>query len=266
MRIILNGEAAETAATTVFALCGDKSADAVVILNGYQLAEDYPLSPDDEVYIINKGVMPTHEQLEKMMAARHTPKVHENIKKGKVAVAGLGGLGSNIAVALARIGVGQMLLVDFDIVEPSNLNRQSYYIEHLGMPKTDALAEQLQKINPYIAVRTERIRIDESNAVGLFEGYDIVCEAFDSAVAKAMLTTTLLSSNPEIKIVAASGLAGYESANTVLTHRKTKNLYVCGDRENEARPGMGLMAPRVLVCAGHQATMVLRLLMGIEDV
>ena len=266
MHIILNGEPLETAEKTVLALCAGELPGTVVILNGFQIAEDCSLNPGDEVYIIEKGVMPPQEQLEKMMAARHTPKVHERVKKAKVAIAGLGGLGSNIAAALARVGIGHMLLIDFDIVEPSNLNRQSYYIEHLGMPKTDALAEQLQKINPYISVRTKQVRIDEANAPELFEGYDIVCEALDSADAKAMLTNTLLVSRPEIKIVAASGLAGYESANTVITRRKMKNLYVCGDGENAARPGMGLMAPRVLVCAGHQATMVLRLLMGIESV
>ena len=269
MKIELNGEQLETTEKTVLALrntiFGSKPG-VVVILNGHQLNEDHPLSSGDEVFFIEKGVMPSQRQLEKMMAARHTPKVHDRVKQGKVAIAGLGGLGSNIAVALARIGVGSLLLVDFDVVEPSNLNRQSYYVEHLGRPKTEALSEQLRKINPYITIHAEQVKIDETNANRLFEGYGIVCEAFDSPKEKAMLINTLLTSRSDVKIVAASGLAGYESANTIRTDRKLKNLYVCGDGENEARPGRGLMAPRVLVCAGHQATMVLRLLMCIEDV
>ena len=209
--------------------------------------------------------MKPRDQIEMMTAAQRTLNAHEGVKKGKVAIAGLGGLGSNIAVALARVGVGHILLIDFDIVEPTNLNRQSYYAEHLGMPKTEALAEQLQRINPFISVCTEQIRIDETNAKKLFEGYDIVCEAFDLAKEKAALINTLLTSYPNVKIVSASGVAGYESANKIRTCRKFKNLYICGDRESEVRAGTPLTAPRVLVCAGHQATMVLRLLMGIED-
>ena len=141
---------------------------------------------------LGKGVMPAAEELENMMMARHTPTVHQKLKQGRVAIAGLGGLGSNIAVMLARIGVGQMLLVDFDIVEPSNLNRQSYYIRHLGMPKTQALKEQLAEINPFIQVETQTIRVEAENVASLFDGYSILCEAFDKPEVKAMLVSTAL--------------------------------------------------------------------------
>jgi sulfur carrier protein ThiS adenylyltransferase len=123
--------------------------------------------------------MPEKDELESMMMSRHTPNVHNKLKEGRVAIAGLGGLGSNIAIMHARIGVGNLLLVDFDVVEPSNLNRQSYYINHLGMEKTAALKMQLQQINPFITIETRTVRVTEDNVCELFKGYDIVCEAFD---------------------------------------------------------------------------------------
>lgn len=267
MTIQLNGQIIQIEGNTAYAI-RDKlfSKEAVVILNGFQISEDYPVTGKDELFIIDKGVLPEQNQLEAMMAARHTPEVHSKLKKAKVAIAGLGGLGSNIAVSLARIGVGSLFLVDFDVVEPSNLNRQSYCISHLGMHKTQALKEQIEQINPFIQVNTKTVRVERENVVELFGNYDVLCEAFDDPAAKAMLVATALSQLPHIKVVAASGMAGYASSNHICTERKMKNLYVCGDYESEARIGNGLMAPRVQICAGHQANMVLRLLLGIEEV
>ena len=155
MKIIINGKEQETACQTAFQVRDSiGNPDDIVILNGFQIAQDAPLSEADNLSIIRKGVMPNQDELESMMMARHTPHVHHKVKKAKVGIAGLGGLGSNIAVMLARIGVGHLLLVDFDIIEPSNLNRQSYYVRHLGMPKAIALKEQIQEINPFIKIDT----------------------------------------------------------------------------------------------------------------
>lgn len=270
MKIKLNAKSIETNCVTLYEIrnemCKDFSPERdLIIVNGYQINENIELSEQDEIYIIRKGVMPKRDQLESMMAARHTPRVHSVVKKAKVAIAGLGGLGSNVAIMLARTGVGNLLLVDFDIVEPSNLNRQSYYINHLGMPKTDALQQQIKEINPFINVMTKNVRVDEGNVVDLFTGYDVICEAFDNAKSKAMLVNIALERIKDVKVVSASGLAGYESSNLIRTRRRMKNLYICGDLENEARIGNGLMAPRVMVCAAHQANMILRLLLGIEE-
>ncbi|PYG88732.1 sulfur carrier protein ThiS adenylyltransferase [Ruminiclostridium sufflavum DSM 19573] len=265
MYIKINGQEIETKFRYVYELCGNISAEKVIILNGYQTSGDYELSEGDELFIIQKGVIPGQEQLEGMMAARHTPRVHARVKAAGVAIAGLGGLGSNVAVMLARTGVGNLLLVDFDVVEPSNLNRQSYYISHLGLPKTIALEKQLKEINPFINIKIKNVRVTEENAEELFAGYDVICEAFDNPEAKAVLVNTVLERLHNIKVVAASGMAGYHSSNLIRTERKMKNLYVCGDFENEAGTGSGLMAPRVQICAAHQANMVLRLLLGIEE-
>lgn len=267
MKVTINGKEQETSLQTAFQV-RDKAGnpDDIVILNGFQIADDCPLSENDTLSIIQKGVMPDKEELESMMMARHTPNVHNKVKKGKVAIAGLGGLGSNIAVMLARIGVGHLVLVDFDIVEPSNLNRQSYYVRHLGMPKTSALKEQIEEINPFIEIETKFVKITEENVVELFHDVDIICEAFDKADQKAMLINTALSKLSDPIIVAGTGLAGYESSNLIRTSRPMKRLYLCGDLENEASVGKGLMAPRVQICAGHQANMILRLLVGEKEV
>jgi sulfur carrier protein ThiS adenylyltransferase len=267
IRVEVNGKKQSLACRTAFEVRAQFGNETdIVILNGFQIDVDCPLAENDTLTVIRKGTMPRQEELEGMMMARHTPAVHKKLKQGRVAIAGLGGLGSNIAVMLARIGVGELFLVDFDIVEPSNLNRQSYYIRHLGMPKTMALQSQLEEINPFIKIKTCTVRVEAGNVVELFGGYEILCEAFDKPDAKAMLVNTALEKLPDIKIVAASGMAGFASSNLIKTSRPIKRLFVCGDFENGAENGRGLMAPRVQICAGHQANMVLRLLVGMEEV
>jgi sulfur carrier protein ThiS adenylyltransferase len=269
MNLYINGKRRTTDCSSLHSLKEEICSGApsiVMIYNGFQTESDVDLCEDDNISFIEKGVMPSEDELEALMVARHTPYVHEKVKKARVAIAGLGGLGSNIAVALARTGVGHLHLVDFDIVEPSNLNRQAYKIGHLGMKKTEALKSELKDINPYIKITIDDIKVTEENAVSLFENDPIVCEAFDRPEYKAMLVNTLLEHQPWVKLVAASGLAGYESSNFITTTKVFNNFYLCGDRESSAQPGRGLMAPRVSICAGHQANMILRLILGIEDV
>jgi len=210
--------------------------------------------------------MLTKDEWDQGVLARNVPGVSERLAEARVLIAGLGGLGSNIAVMLTRIGIGRLRLVDFDVVEPSNLNRQHYLLAHLGLPKTDALRAQLLAVNPYVDLETHQLRITEDNAAALATGCDVVCEAFDRADAKAMLVTTVLGQVPEVPIVSGSGMAGFFSSNLMSTGRPLRRLYVSGDRVNEPVDGRGLMAPRVLVCAAHQANMIVRLLMGEEDV
>lgn len=267
MKLIVNGKPYTTNASTLLDLKEELQIPSdVTILNGFQVSENLDIKEGDLVTLIQKGKMPSQDELESMMCARHTPNVHHKVKEAKVAIAGLGGLGSNIAILLARTGVGTLFLVDFDVVEPSNLNRQSYYISHLGLPKTEALKQQIEQINPFIQVKTKQIRVTEEDAHSLFEGYPIVCEAFDHPISKAILVNTLLEQSPQTKLVCGSGMAGYGSSNTIQTVRKMKHLYVCGDGSTAAEVGNGLMAPRVTVCAAHQANMVLRLILGIEEV
>ncbi len=266
MRITVNGKVMEGPWKTVYEVPVDPKRKVIRILNGFQIEKNVPLQEGDILNVIPKGIMPDQQELESMMAARHTPHVHECVKKAKVGIAGLGGLGSHIAIMLARTGVGKLVCVDFDEVEPSNLNRQSYFVRDLGTPKAEALTKQIQEINPFIQVESHAVRVTAQNAAALFSGCDVVCEAFDRPRQKAMLVNTILDQLPGVKVIASSGMAGYDSSNQIETRRVMKNLYICGDLVSEAQIGNGLMAPRVEICAGHQANMVLRLLLGIEDV
>ena len=265
MEIILNGKPVQTPHATLRALLRGGDTNTVVILNGYQTAEDLPLSPGDRVTLIPKGRLPDPEALEAMLAARMTPGVYERLRAARVGIAGLGGLGSRIALDLARSGVGCLHLVDFDEVEPSNLNRQQYRIAHLGMPKTQALRAQIAEVAPGVRVLYDAVRVTAENAPALFREDPVVCEAFDAPDAKAALVNALLARAPDTVVVASSGMAGAASANLVRTGRPFRRLYVCGDQATESAPGVGLMAPRVAVCAGHQANMVLRLILGEEE-
>lgn len=203
--------------------------------------------------------MLTAKEIEASLIERHGKEVHNKLKNAAVAVAGLGGLGSNIAVSLARAGVGRLLLVDFDRVDISNLNRQQYFTEQIGMYKTDALTDILKKINPYTELETATVRVTEDNAAGLFGKYHIVCEAFDRAENKAMLVNTLLERTASI-IVSGSGMAGYGKSNEIKTKRIMNRLYICGDMVTDSAAVNGLMSPRVTLCAAHQANKVIELL------
>lgn len=208
--------------------------------------------------------MLTRKEIEASLIERHGEEVHNKLKNAKVAVAGLGGLGSNIAISLVRAGVGELMLVDFDRVDISNLNRQQYFMEQLGKYKTEALVENLRRINPYIRLKTVTVRVTEDNAAELFSDYKIVCEAFDRAENKAMLVNTLLEQTDSI-IVSGSGMAGYGRSNEIETKRIMNRLYICGDRVTDSAAVNGLMAPRVMICAAHQANKVIELIVKGED-
>ncbi|MDY6047364.1 MAG: sulfur carrier protein ThiS adenylyltransferase ThiF [Anaerobutyricum sp.] len=206
------------------------------------------------------------EDINQALWERHSLETQEKLFSGRVAIAGLGGLGSNVAFALARIGVGHLHLIDFDRVDLTNLNRQQYFLKHVGRNKTDALKEQLLEINPYLEIITDCVRVTEENLIFLFQEEDIICEAFDDPDAKAMLACGILEHFPDKKLVSASGLAGYESSNLIHTRRVSRNFYLCGDEKTEAVYGKGLMAPRAALCAAHEANMITRLLLGEDDV
>lgn len=268
MQIRLNGIYEKTDCKTLHALKEkyyekkriSKNIQIVTILEGYQTVKDLPLQENAQVVLIPKGEIPSREELESMMSARLTPGLYEKFQQGRVAVAGLGGLGSQIALHLARSGVGHLHLIDFDIVEPSNLNRQQYRMCHLGMYKTEALRAEIAEITPYVTVSVDRIRVMPENCGKLFADDDIICEAFDDPAAKAMIADVIAEQFPGKYFIAASGMAGCEDSNTIKTRRLTDHFYLCGDGVSDARPGRGLMAPRVAICAGHQANMVLRIL------
>ena len=238
----------------------------LIILNGFPVSPDAAIEEGDELYLIRRGEIPPREELEHLLVARHTPQVYERLKASRVGIAGVGGLGSTVAVALARVGVGELVIADFDVVEPSNLNRQQYFVDQLGHYKVDALTETLRRINPYVTVTPHRILLDPDNVPAVFAGCSVVVEAFDRADMKSMLVDAIITNMADTMIVAASGLAGYGPNNAISTRKITRRLYLVGDLTSEAQPGNGLMAPRVGIAASHQANQVIRILLGEMDV
>ena len=207
-------------------------------------------------------MIPSKNEWMDALIARNGLDLQKRFSSATIAICGLGGLGSNIAIALARAGIGKLLLIDFDRVDITNLHRQQYKANQIGCYKTDALAENLLETAPYTEVKTVTAKIEEENFVALLKDADIVCEAFDNAEAKAMLVNGVLEQLPQCYIVAASGMAGIATPNTIQTRKIMKRFYLCGDEVSDAADTIGLVAPRVMLCAAHQALTVLRILAG----
>ncbi len=197
---------------------------------------------------------------------RCTPNLIEKIKNRVVAIAGVGGLGSNIAVSLVRTGVTKLIIADFDIVEESNLNRQHYFIKHIGLRKVDALEDVLKSINPDVEIVKHHVFLDNSNFESIFDKSEILVEAFDKAENKAMVASWFLEKKRDMTLISGNGMGGYFSANTIKTKKIRDNFYMCGDFENEATEENGVISSRVLITANHQANMVIRVLAGEFDV
>lgn len=211
-------------------------------------------------------MIPTREEMYRALEERHGAELQKRLSDARVAVCGLGGLGSNIAIALARAGVGHIHIIDFDCVDISNLNRQQYFPEQLGMPKTEALGDTLRHIAPYCDISADCVKLTEKNIPALLNNADIICEAFDRADQKAMLVNSVLENMPEKYLVAASGMAGIGPSNLITTKRISKRFYLCGDGVSDVSDGMGLVASRVLICAAHQANAIIRIIAGKLDI
>ncbi len=210
--------------------------------------------------VVELHAFPTQEEMRKALDERHGKALQDKLERATVAICGLGGLGSNIAISLARAGIGELILIDFDQVDITNLHRQQYKASQIGRYKTDALAENLREIAPYVKLTTHTQKISEENYAGLLSQADVICEAFDDAGAKAMLVNGVLETMPEKYLVSASGMAGLGPANTIKTRKITKHFYLCGDGVSDVADGMGLVSSRVMLCAAHEAHAVLRIL------
>jgi len=198
---------------------------------------------------------------EEDLLKRNLKGIAKKLKKAEVCILGLGGLGSNVAVLLARAGIGYLKLIDFDVVEASNLNRQQYRISHIGMKKTEAIKIIIKEINPFVEVETLDIKVDRENIYSIVGDIKIVVEAFDRAETKAMAIEELLTNKNKI-VVSASGMSGLGSANEIITRKVRNNFYLIGDNYSDYEEYLGIMSTRVMLCAAHQANMVLRLILG----
>lgn len=242
-----------------------KPAADVLILNGFPVSPDTVLLDGDSCWLIRRGERPAAEEMERLLYARHTPGVHDLVKNSSVGIMGLGGLGSMVALALARVGVGHLLLVDFDVVDPSNLNRQNYFIDQVGMKKTEAMKENLARVNPYLKIETRDLVLNGESISTVFSDVDVLAECFDGAELKAAALRCALTALKGKPFVGVSGVAGYGENNLIRTAMIRPGVYLVGDGETAAQPGQGLMAPRVGIAAHHQANQILRILLQAAD-
>lgn len=233
----------------------------VCIKNGFPCYPHEELTEGDCVVLIRRGETPKAGELEALMTARHTPGVHKKMKEAVVGIAGLGGLGSSVAIALARMGIGILIGADFDVVEPSNLNRQQYSISHIGRAKTDAMKEIIAQITPLTRFEGQKIKLVRGNIQQVFSGAQVIVECLDDPEAKILLMEAVNDFLPDAYCIVASGVAGIGDSNRILTRQMGSRLFVVGDLHTSAGPGMGLMAPRVGIAAHHQANLAVELLL-----
>lgn len=205
-------------------------------------------------------MIPTRQEWEQALIKRHGKKCYEKLVRSKVAVCGLGGLGSNVANALVRAGIGELILIDFDSVDVTNLHRQQYKANQVGMLKTEALAQNLYEINPYAKLTAHTVKLTTENTIPLLKDADLIIEAFDRPDNKAMLTNLVLENLPDTYLVAASGMAGFDDPNLIQTRHVFHRFYLCGDGVSEVSDDSGLVSARVMLCAAHEALTAIRLL------
>lgn len=195
--------------------------------------------------------------------SRNVPGSTDILKKSTIGIAGCGGLGSNAAVALVRAGVGSLILVDFDRVEISNLNRQYYFQSDIGKTKAEALGEHLRSINPKVNTIIHLIKLSFKDTSEIFKNADLLIEAFDNAESKRWLIESWCSAFPGKAIICGSGLGGIGRTNSLLVH-SSGNIYFCGDEESDS--SMGLCSSRVAIVAGMQANVAISLLTGSKEI
>jgi sulfur carrier protein ThiS adenylyltransferase len=220
------------------------------------------LQSHDRLYLYDSRCTEERTDLAGLIFERQPREATEKLRNACVGIAGAGGLGSVVAENLSRAGVGKLIVADFDTVEPSNLNRQRFRLQQLGLPKAAALRENLRQCCPFTSVDAVQERIDADNCVRVFSTCAIVCECFDVAESKASLVTALRRHMPECSVIAASGLAGCGTARSITIRRVSDRLYIVGDQHSDAGTGMGLFAPRVGIVASLQAHVALQLILG----
>ena len=207
-------------------------------------------------------MIPSKEEMRAALTCRVGEDITTRLENSTVAVLGLGGLGSNVCIALARAGVGHLVIADFDSVDMTNLNRQQYKVSQLGTKKTEAIKANLLEISPYLKIDAYDVKVNEDNIFEICKDADVICEAFDKAENKAMLVNYVLENMPDKYIVSASGMAGFGSMNEIKTRKITDRFFLCGDGKSDVNDGIGLVSARVMGCAAHEAHTILRILTG----
>lgn len=231
----------------------------VMLCDGAPVGANFPIKENCSVVLIKRGETPSKEEMAALMRSRNPDYFLPALSNSTIAIGGAGGLGSAVAISLARSFVGTLIIADFDVVEPSNLNRQHYFVDQIGMAKVDALKENLLRINPYLNVVVHNQRITAENVVEIFGDADIVAECFDTAAAKAMLTENVLA-KMKCPFVAVSGVAGHADVENIVSRKIGSRMVLIGDGVSAAEPGRGLTAAKVGVAANLQACKIIEIL------
>lgn len=177
------------------------------------------------------------------------------IQTAKIGIAGCGGLGTNIANALARSGFIDFEIIDNDIVEGSNLNRQNYFIDEIGLNKTDVTGKRIRQINPDANIITHKIRLSKGNFNKYFRDRGIVFEAFDNKPSKKLFLEML--GNSDRLLIMGSGMAGIKGDGSIKIKKVKRNLFIVGDGITDADKKNPPLAPRVIACAALMASVAL---------
>ena len=194
------------------------------------------------------------------MPDNYPEQISKYLSRFTVGIAGCGGLGSNCAVALARCGVGKLVIADYDIVTLQNLNRQYYFHDQIGRLKVHALRENIGRINPSVTVKAFDMKLCVSDVIELFAGCDVIVEAFDKATMKQMIIETVLTQMGGKYLVTGIGMAGWGKSD-IIHCRKSDKLIICGDEVSEVSDELPVLAPRVGMVANMQANEVLGILL-----
>ncbi len=221
------------------------------------------LKDGDKISAFKKGKIPDNLSLKSLMFARQPDVYTEKLSEATVGIAGLGGLGSLVGENLVRAGIGKLVVVDFDIVEPPNLNRQRFFISQIGRYKVEAFMENMRNISPFTKIEGHIKKISRNN-LDVFRECSIVAECLDNPESKAELVTSLRDKFPEKVIVASSGVAGFGSEKTITVKKISDKIYVVGDGESEVKEGLGLTATRVGIAGSIQSHLIIRLILGME--
>ncbi|MDA3890824.1 MAG: sulfur carrier protein ThiS adenylyltransferase ThiF [Salinivirgaceae bacterium] len=187
--------------------------------------------------------------------------IKDKLSHFKIGIAGAGGLGSNCAASLIRAGVKKLVIADFDVVCESNLNRQFYFADQIGVLKVKALNDNLLRIYSNLDIDFRVLKITHENVKELFQNCDVIVEAFDDKHEKQMLIESVIKYLPNIPLVIGSGMAGWGDNNSIVTE-KFDNLFACGDKVSEINEDLPPIGPRVGIVANMQANQVLEILLG----
>lgn len=249
------------AGTRVQELCASLMPRAnVFVANGAPVTSSYIISDGDIIEVFVKGEVPPQDVFARMYAARHGAHLVTQLHNARVGIAGLGGIGAYTTRALARAGCGTLVLADRDIVTPSNLHRQAYDTQHIGMPKAHALTEAITAINPYVTAIPHVVTLTPDTIPEIFSDVDICIEALDVAETKTMLIETVLCALPHVTVIGVSGVAGIAPTDILRVRRINARFYLIGDETHDARHEESLVATRVGCAANMIAHCALRLI------